>query len=268
MTSPSSLPGVTEDHHGILTVPPKPAAMPTLIQAENWLQELAAELMELAEAQGGELTPEQAQSYELTIRDAIKTTVDKRQRVAEAILHFEAQAEFGRKYAAEIARRSRTFDRIAEGIRGWVLNYILTLPKEIAGKRKGQYPALEGHTTVMRAQGIVDQINITNAGAIPLDMQKASVTMTAAQWGKMARAALAGGFEVPNDVIPSFSVDMAAVEEKLKAWKREKPCDACVDGKVGSGEWCPKCDGLAVLATQNPVPGTEYVTNRKTLVVK
>lgn len=241
---------------------PKSRPLPTLIEAEEWLQALI-------ETEGA-VDPAANVEYRAAIHAAIATAVDKRQRVAETILHFDAQAEFAKKYAQQIADRGRKFQTIADGIRAWVLRFIEQLPREEKGRRKGMLPRLEGHTLSMSARSITDQVIIVEPDRIPFPFQECAVVMPAEQWVRIVTK-IGKDDPVFEGLAPKFSPDTSKIKAALQEWepKKDIACTAaCVGGTVASGAPCPKCNGRSLLRTETPVPGAELVSGRNTLVVK
>jgi hypothetical protein len=241
--------------------------LPTLIEAEEWLQELVDT--------AGIATPEQEEKLGLVIQEALAVAQDKRQAVAEAILHFEEQAEFAKKYSKDIAERGRRFAKIAEGIRTWVLRYIERLPVVDHGRRAGLLPVLEGHTLKMSARAIANQVQYTSPGSIPLEYQTATVTVPAITWVKIMRAVRS----VDESLLPdsaempavTYGIDGAAVKKALEDWYpfRDQPCPGkCVEGRMPAGTPCPKCNGRGKIRMESPVPGAELIVGRNTLQVR
>lgn len=242
--------------------------LPTLIEAEEWLQELVDT--------AGAATPDQEAKLGLVIQEALSVAVDKRQKVAEAILHYEEQAAFAKSYGNQILERGRRFAKVAEGIRAWVLRYIEGLPLVEAGRRAGKLPMLEGHTLKMSAAAIADRVEYPSPGSVPLDYQNVTVTMPAKSWIQIRRivseaAADQKLVEFVESAETPYTIDGPAVKKALQEWYpfRDHPClGGCKEGKMPAGRPCPKCNGRGKIRRDSPVPGAELITGCHTLKVR
>lgn len=109
---------------------------------------------------------------------ALTTAADKRDQVAHFLAHLESQQAFA---AAEIARlqaMKRNYEVVQERLENYVKYVILSMGKDA----KGKWKKLEGHTTVMSIQKSPDSIEITDERAVPLDYERATVTVPAGTW--------------------------------------------------------------------------------------
>jgi hypothetical protein len=141
------------------------------------LYELEEQLAALVETQAGGIPPELEQQFLTELEATLKSTADKRDRVGQFLNHLEAQKQFA---DAEIRRLEERRARLAaalERLEAYVIRVIQGL-----GMEKGKYRKLEGNTITLRIQRCPDSVEVADAAAVPLDYQKAEVTLPAALW--------------------------------------------------------------------------------------
>lgn len=179
----------------------------TLYEAEGYLTELLDT--------EGVVTPEQQQSFELELREALSAARDKREQVAQFIKQMEAEAKFAKDEADRIRQRGKRFEQVAERVREYVLNYIMSMGLDASAR----FPKLEGRTITMSARSNPQSVDITDPDRVPAQFKTACIEMP---------------FEIWQVLVDAFPVDTAGALREVKVDKRA--VKAAIDkGEIACG---------------------------------
>ena len=132
---------------------------------------------------------------------------EKREKVAQFILHCEAQAEFAKAEAERIRARGKVFSNAAERVRAYVLGYILAQGADL----KGKFQKLLGKTTSMSARSNPASVEILNEEEIPAKYKWVRVELPLEVWYQIVD-------QMPNETATatkSMDIDRRAIKEAI-----------------------------------------------------
>src|SRR5580704_10706944 len=116
------------------------------------LHEVEEHLAELLDTEAL-VSIEQQSEFQAELGAALKTAVEKRDRVAQFLTHCEAQMVTCDKEIKRLQDRKGSFERAIERLEGYVVNLIQGLGYDDPKGKKGTiYPKLEGKTATLSIQ--------------------------------------------------------------------------------------------------------------------
>lgn len=142
----------------------------TLYEQEDWL----ATLIDTED----DVQPDQDQEFQIALKSAIESAVEKRDAVCRFIGHCESQAEFARQEGERLALRAQMFDRAAERLKAYVVKVIRELPVD----QKGKFRKLIGETSTMRIQKNPKSVAVKDEVIVAADAKRITVTLWAPDW--------------------------------------------------------------------------------------
>lgn len=104
-----------------------------------------------------ECVPAEQTEFRADLAEALKTAVEKRDRVAAFIMHCRAQAEFAAAEIERLRKRKEQFENAAERLREYVGSVMAQM-----GVRK-----LEGRTSTFSLRKKPDTVIVTDTEAVP-----------------------------------------------------------------------------------------------------
>ena len=154
------------------------------------------------------VTPDQEQAFLADFEAALTTAADKRDRVAHRLAKLEDQQAFA---AAEI-KRLQEFKKSKEAEQTRLEGYVSYVIQRMGKDAKGKYRKLEGNSSTMFLRGCAASLDITAESEIPLDYQRATVTLPAATWNDVLN-------EMPQLLTTTckLDVDKRAVKAAIEA---------------------------------------------------
>lgn len=173
------------------------------------------------------VTPEKEAEFRADLEAQLRQTVVKRDRVAAFILALGSQAKFAAEEIQRLQARKNLFDRVAERVKGYVVEII----EKLGSDAKGNLRKLEGQTSTMSARACPPSLLILDEALVPLEYKSVTVTMAATDW-EACKDRVLGKF--PYEV--SSYVNNAAVKGAL----------------LGPAVPCAFCGGIGMLPSFNP----------------
>ena len=128
--------------------------------------------------------PEQEQQFLAELETALTRAADKRDQVAGFLAHLDAPQKFASQEIARLQDLKRHYETVQDRLEGYVVSVI----QRQGTDAKGKYPKLEGHHSLMYIQRSPASVEITDAAAVPLDYERATITIDAAQWQEILNA--------------------------------------------------------------------------------
>lgn len=187
----------------MIPAPVKKTRSVTLADAEDWLAAL--------QDTEGEVPAELQPAFYEEMQRAMKTTVEKRENVAQFILATKARGEYLRGESARMAAAARVCENIVERVKEYVIRFLEGAPKDA----KGKYQKAVGLTTTMYLQGNPASLKITDESKVPDYYKRVSVDMPVAVWDALRSAAPGiNEYERPQ-VVVTVSIDNAGVKKAL-----------------------------------------------------
>lgn len=116
--------------------------------------------------------------YEAAVARAYTATVQKRDRVAQFIVHCDNQVDVCDAEIKRLQARKKSFAGVAERMRNNVLAIIYSLGKDA----KGKYQKLEGKTSTLYAHKNPSGVDVLDADAIPARFKRISLTLPYDKW--------------------------------------------------------------------------------------
>lgn len=153
------------------------------------------------------VSPEQEAQFRAELADALKTAVEKRDRVAAFLRvckHHEDAID------AEIDRLAKLKTSYING-RERMEKYIVSVIESMGTDAKGKYPKLKGETCVLGVKRNPPHIDITDESAVPTEFKAVTITMPAAVWADVRD-------QIGSDVLHERTyVDKTAIKAAIKA---------------------------------------------------
>lgn len=116
--------------------------------------------------------------YEAAVAKAYTATVQKRDRVAQFILHCDTQIAACDAEIKRLQARKKSFSGVVERMRNNVLGIIFALGKNARGK----YQELQGKTSTLCAHKNPSGVDVLDADAIPARFKRISLTLPYDKW--------------------------------------------------------------------------------------
>lgn len=187
----------------MIPAPVKKTRSVTLADAEDWLAAL--------QDTEGDVPAELQPAFYEEMQRAMKTTVEKRESVAQFILATKARGEYLRGESARMAAAARVCENIVERVKEYVIRFLEGTPKDA----KGKHQKAVGLTTTMYLQGNPASMKITDESKVPDYYKRVSVDMPVAVWDALRSAAPGiNEYERPQ-VVVTVSIDNAGVKKAL-----------------------------------------------------
>lgn len=187
----------------MIPAPVKKTRSVTLADAEDWLAAL--------QDTKGEVPAELQPAFYEEMQRAMKTTVEKRESVAQFILATKARGEYLRGESARMAAAARVCENIVERVKEYVIRFLEGTPKDANGKHQKAV----GLTATMYLQGNPASMKITDESKVPDYYKRVSVDMPVAVWDALRSAAPGiNEYERPQ-VVVTVSIDNAGVKKAL-----------------------------------------------------
>jgi hypothetical protein len=170
------------------------------------------------------VSPEQEAEFRAELADALKTAVEKRDKVAAFLRicrHHEDAID------TEVERLTKLKKNYVTG-RERMQKYIVSVIEGMGTDAKGKYPSLKGETCVIGVRRGPGHIEVTDEAKVPAEYKTATVTMPAALWADIR--------EVINDdvlqteVRERFSVDKTAIKAAIEAGTEVTGADLAFGG--------------------------------------
>lgn len=122
--------------------------------------------------------PGQEEAFRAELAETLKTAVEKRDRVAQFILHCENQAEHCKAEAERLKAREKHFTRAADRMR----EYVRSILEASGTDAKGKTRKLDGNTATFSLRAKPASVEITNESAIPAKYKTVTITMRMEDW--------------------------------------------------------------------------------------
>lgn len=235
-------------------------------RVDTTLYDIETTLLALIEVDSDDLTPELRAQYEKELEHAIRTSVEKRERVAIKLFDL-GQRAFVKRAAAkahmdraiELNRSADSFERDADKLKEYVLRVMAELPKPKKGVR-----TLEGTSATFKAKAVADSVEVYDEAMIPDSCKRVTVKMELREWQKLLKAA---GW-VNHEGI-TVAVDVVKADVKVELQKNSE-CLVCGSHSVMSVGLdpalpCHECNGMGIVPAK--VPGAHLKTNKLRLEV-
>jgi hypothetical protein len=188
----------------------------TLYQVEDDLQAL------LDTGEGG-VPVEVEEAFRVELEAALRTAIDKRDRVGQFLSHCEAQEAHIEAEIKRLRALKGSFGRAAEKMEGYVRRVIESLGMD----EKGRWRKLEGRTTVFSLRACPPSVLVTNEGAVPAKFKTLTITVPAEAWEKVADF-------LPHEYRVEFIGAVKKTEVSINA--------AAIKGAINAGEAVPGAD--------------------------
>lgn len=117
---------------------------------------------------------EQEAQFRADLQEAIKISVEKRDRVAAFIRHCGSQVEFAKAERERLAIRQKFFERAAERMQ----NIVLATIKAAGTDAEGKYKKLEGQTVTFSARAGATSVRITDEALVPAKYKTVETVVT------------------------------------------------------------------------------------------
>ena len=117
--------------------------------------------------------PEQEQAFLEQFQDALRTAVEKRDRVGQFMAHIEAQIAFADAEVKRLQERKTAYTCGLERLEKYVVMTIKSLPMD----GKGKYQKLEGKTTTFQIKKCPVSVEITDPDPIPAKHKTVTLTL-------------------------------------------------------------------------------------------
>lgn len=130
------------------------------------------------------VTPEREQEFLEDFSAALTCAAEKRDRVAHHLARLEQQQEFAAKEISRLQKFKKERASAQARLEGCVSYCIRAQGKG----RDGKYKKLEGNTTVMFLRGCAASVAVRDLNAVPLDYQRATVTLPASMLNDLLNA--------------------------------------------------------------------------------
>ena len=227
------------------------------------LRDIETTLLALTDVDPAELEPELRAIYERELAEAIRSSVEKRERVAwrlfdlgqrAAVKRAAAQAHHDK--ASVLEQSAKRYEADADRLKNYVLDVMKELPKPKKGPR-----VLEGTSATFKAKGVADSVEITDEAALPDEFKTVILTMPLAVYLELAP-------EVCAASVASFG--RVRIAEIKAALEKREDCPTChgTGGEMFDGREvrCGDCDDTHTVPAT--IPGARLVTGKLRLVVE
>ncbi len=186
---------------------PPPESARTLYEIEEHLAALA-DCTESA-------TPEQEQAFLGDFQAALTTAEDKRDRMAQFLVHCESQAALADQEIKRLQARKAFYERTVARIEGYITMVIVSLGSDA----KGKWKKLEGKTVTFAVQRNPPSTVISDETAVPLDYKSTTVTLPSRLWERLVDSL---DFELGAEVLEAVkrathAVDKTAIKAAIEA---------------------------------------------------
>lgn len=123
------------------------------------------------------VSPELEFEFQCALREALRTTKDKRDSIQRFLVHCESQAELCRQEEQRIAARRSKFEDAQQRLEAYVTTVIQQISEP---DDKGHYPKLEGNTCTLSLRRNPASVAILDESAVPDDFKTVTITLPAA----------------------------------------------------------------------------------------
>ena len=148
-----------------------------MLPAARPLYDLEAHLAALVETE--ECVPEELEAeYAKELQAVLASTVEKRDRVGQFVLHVKSQAAFAKAEVKRLQDRQQFYERVTERMEGYITRVIDSLGLDPKGKRK----KLEGNTVTLSLHGCTQRVDTTDEAAVPTKYKRVTITLPAPTW--------------------------------------------------------------------------------------
>jgi hypothetical protein len=186
---------------------PAPVRTPVLYDLEQHL----ACLLDTEEMVPTELEEE----YSRELQATLTTTIEKRDRVGQFILHLKSQIALAHAEGQRLRERETFFEKVLTRMEGYVTWTIDSLGLDAKGKRK----KLEGKTVTLFLHGCDKRAEVLDEAAVPTKYKRITVTLPAETWELVCESV---DLDLRQRVLdelksPKIEVNLSAVKADLKA---------------------------------------------------
>lgn len=119
--------------------------------------------------------------FQQLLHDALFTTVEKRERVAQFLLFLMEGQEQVKKERERLARRNELFANTERRMR----RYIAMVIKDQGRDAKGEYRKLIAHTATMFLRALPASIDVTDEDEVPDEYKNITITMPLDLWRRL-----------------------------------------------------------------------------------
>ena len=118
------------------------------------------------------VTPEDEAEFKAELAHALRNAVEKRDRVAQFLIHCDSQIDLAAAEIARLQRRRDAFEKAADRLKAYVVSAIEAMGTDA----KGKYRKLEGHTATLGIQRNPPSTDIEDEAKVPLEYKDASIS--------------------------------------------------------------------------------------------
>ena len=118
------------------------------------------------------------EEYSRELQSTLISTIEKRDRVGQFILHLKSQIALAHAEVKRIQERETFFEKVLTRVENYVTWTIDSLGLDAKGKRK----KLEGKTVTLQLHGCDKRVDVLDAEVVPTKYKRITVTLPAATW--------------------------------------------------------------------------------------
>jgi hypothetical protein len=115
-------------------------------------------------------------------QQALKTAVEKRDRVGQFLAHLDNQITFAEAEIDRLRRRKQSFEKVRERVEEYVRRTIESLGCD----ESGRYKKLEGKTITFSLRACPPSVEVTDLDALPPEYKTLTLKMPAQLWEDMS----------------------------------------------------------------------------------
>jgi len=167
------------------------------------------------------VTPDLEEIFVQDLTTALRSAVDKRDRVGQFLAHLENQVTFADLEIKRLEERKGRCEKLLDKMEGYVMRVIRNLYEPDA---KGKYPRLEGKTCTLSLRALPAKVEYREGGEeqVPALYKTLTIKLPAERWEQLLDSL---DMETAGDVIDAVKKAEASIDKRAvkAALEREVP---------------------------------------------